>query len=213
MIWELHNNVESTVFSKSSSPLEMRTSKGGLSGALRRQQPSPAWSWLTTRPPCTLMMIMMMLIVMTWSSLLSGPPRGNKTYELLTENWYKWLKIFLLILYFPHVSPIFFPLDILYQIISSCRFYLFISLPGRGEMTLISAGRVADKQVLHISFPQRSQSISPSCVFPLKTNPPFLCPPYCPPVHLRLRTASRFSLTTNTVLTIYSPQADYGPPP
>ena len=132
---------------------------------------------------------MMMLTVMTWASLPSGPPRGNKTYELLTETWYKWLKIFLLILYFPHVSTIFFPLDILYHIISSCRFYLFISLPGRGEMTLIIAGRVADKQVLHISFPQRSQSISPSCVFPLKTNPAILFPPDCPPVHLRLRTA------------------------
>ena len=149
---------------------------------------------------------MMMLLVMTWSSLPSGPPRGNKTYQLLTENWYKWLYRFFswfsIFLMFPTFSFLLTFFIIIFMFFP--RFYLFISMPGRGEMTLISAGRVADKQVLHISFPQRSQSISTSCVFPLKTNPPILCLS----VLLRPRTAC-FSLTT----TQYSPQADYEPPP
>ena len=127
--------------------------------------------------------------MMRWTSQPSGPPRGNKTYELLTQNWYKRLEYFSWKLFsscFLHFLSSWHSLSL-----SSCFSfgYLFISMPGRGEMTLISFGRVADKQVLHISFPQRSQSISPSCVFPLKTNPAILFPPDCPPVHLRLRTA------------------------
>ena len=141
---------------------------------------------------------MMMLIVMTWSSLPSGPPRGNKTYQLQTDNWYKRLEhISLHPLFsscFQHFLSSWHSLSL-----SSCMFYLFIFMLGRGEMTLIIVGRVADKQVLHISFPQISQSISTSCVFPLRTNPANLCPPDCPPVPLRLRTAWFLSHTIYTV--------------
>ena len=134
---------------------------------------------------------------MTWASLPSGPPRGNQTYQLLTENWYKWLRNYISLhsLFsscFQHFLSSWHSLSL-----SSCRFYLFISMPGRGEMTLISFGRVADKQVLHISFPQRSQSISTSCVFPLKLiqQSSVLTVPLSSSDSEQLR----FSLTTNTV--------------